>query len=423
MPTLTDAEATSARHQTAAPRLRIRNAAAAIEFYKNAFGARELFRFEGHGQIGHAEIVIGNALIMLGEEAIEYGYPGPQTLGGSPVSIELKVENADSAVTRAVAAGARLTSPVRDQFYGERSGTVLDPFGYSWGLSQHTEEMSLEEMQRRFAELEKEQGKGPESGVPSIPPGYHTVTPYLVSEDAQGLIEFVKQTFGAEEKSRAIGSAGGIHCEVRIGDSMLMIGGGGPSLSWKGSAIPNALHVFVDDVDTIYKRAMAAGAESLGEPADHDYGERSGSVKDKHGNHWYIARAKDERHIPEGLHTVNAYLHPLRGEPVIRFLEKGLGATTLEKYASPEGVIHHAKIKLADSVIELGEAHGPYQPMPGMFFLYVPDVDAMFNRALTAGAVSISEPANQSFGVRMGGVKDVFGNQWYIATHLKDGAQ
>jgi uncharacterized glyoxalase superfamily protein PhnB len=194
-------------------------------------------------------------------------------------------------------------------------------------------------------------------------------------------------------------------------------------LSWKGSAIPNALHVFVDDVDTIYKRAIAAGAESLGEPADHDYGERSGSVKDKHGNHWYIARAKDERHIPEGLHTVNAYLHPLRGEPVIRFLEKGLGATTLEKYASPEGVIHHAKIKLADSVIELGEAHGPYQPMPGMFFLYVPDVDAMFNRALTAGAVSISEPANQSFGVRMGGVKDVFGNQWYIATHLKDGAQ
>ncbi len=104
--------------------------------------------------------------------------------------------------------------------------------------------------------------------VSSIPEGYHTLTPYLVAQDAPGLINFVKQTFAAEETSRSVGSAGGIHAEVRVGDSKLMIGGGGPGLSWHGEARPTALHVYVEDTDAVYQRALQAGGESIQAPAD-----------------------------------------------------------------------------------------------------------------------------------------------------------
>jgi len=117
---------------------------------------------------------------------------------------------------------------------------------------------------------------------------------------------------------------------------------------------------------------------------------------------------------------VQPYLHPLRAEPVINFLKRAFGAEELGRYASPDGVIHHVTIKIGDSHMEMGEAHGKYQPMPAMFYLYVPDCDAVYRRALAAGATSISEPKDQSYGDRSAGVKDVFGNQWYISTHIKD---
>jgi len=416
----TQAQTTStAVRQTAAPRLRVKNAAAAIEFYKQAFGAREIMRFDVHGQIAHAELAIGNSTIMLGEEAPEYGFPGPAALGGSPVSIHLFVDHADAVAAQAVAAGARLVRPVSDQFYGDRSGLVADPFGYNWDIAMRKEEMSAEEMHRRFESMEQE-GAAKKTATSPIPKGFHTITPYLVAQEAQGLIDFLKQTFGAEEKFRAIGSAGGIHAEILLGDSMLMLGGGGPGLAWRGESRPMAFHVYVEDTDAVYRRALAAGAVSIQPPADQAYGERSGSVKDASGNNWYIATAKGDRYIPEGLYTVTPYLHPLRAEPVISFLKRAFGAVELEKYASPDGVIHHAKIRIGDAVLEMGEAQGPYQPMPSMFQLYVPDVDAMYLRAMNAGATSISEPADQPYGARSGGVRDVFGNQWYIATQIRE---
>jgi uncharacterized glyoxalase superfamily protein PhnB len=274
-------------------------------------------------------------------------------------------------------------------------------------------------MHRRFEAMERE-GAAKKTAASPIPKGFHTIAPYLVAQEAQGLIDFLKQTFGAEEKFRAIGSAGGIHAEILLGDSMLMLGGGGPGLAWRGESRPMAFHVYVEDTDAVYQRALDAGAVSIQAPADQDYGERSASVKDASGNNWYIATAKGDRYIPEGLCTVTPYLHPLRAEPVIGFLKRAFGAVELEKYASPDGVIHHAKIRIGDSVLEMGEAHGPYQPMPSMFQLYVPDVDAMYLRAMNAGAVSISEPADQPYGARSGGVKDVFGNQWYISTQIRE---
>lgn len=412
------AASVSAVRQTATPTLRIRNAAAAIEFYKQAFGARELMRFVGHGRIAHAEIAIGNSVIMLGEEAPEYGFPSPEALGGSPAGLHLYVEDADALVQQAVAAGARLVSPVRDQFYGDRSGQVADPFGYSWNIATRTEDISVDEMNRRFDALTRAQASS-RTVTSFIREGFHTVTPYLVAQDAQGLIDFVTRAFGAEETLRAGGSAGGLHAEVRIGDCMLMIGGGAAEQSWRGESRPTALHIYVEDTDAVFQRALDAGATSIQAPADQVYGERSGAVKDRSGNYWYIATWKGERYIPEGLRTVTPYLHPLRAEPLISFLRRAFGAGDVEQYASPDGVIHHAKVRIGDSAVEMGEAHGPYQPMPTTLYLYVPEVDATYRRALEAGAASMSEPANQPYGDRTAGVTDAFGNQWYIASHVR----
>ncbi|HTS47588.1 MAG TPA: VOC family protein [Bryobacteraceae bacterium] len=405
--------------QAAVARLRVKNTAAAIDFYTKAFGAKELSRFEVHGTIPYAEMAIGNSVISLGESSPEAGYPGPETLGGSPVSIHLNVDEVDAFVTKAVDAGAKVVSPVRDQFYGERSGQVSDPFGYTWSIGTLKEQLTIEEMHRRFEAMERESAPKP-TGVSPIPKGYHTITPYLIAENAAALIEFAKHTFGAQETFHAIGSGGGIHAEVRIGDSMLMMGGGGPGLSFRGPALPTALHVYVEDVDAAHQHGVKAGGVTIQPPADQEYGERSSSLKDPAGNHWYIATAKGASYIPEGLRNVNVYLHPLRAEPVIGFLTRAFGAVELEKYATPDGVIHHARVRIGDSVLEMGEAHGPYQPMPTMFYLYVPDVDALYQRAIKAGATSLSEPADQPYGDRSAGVKDAFGNQWYIATHIKD---
>jgi PhnB protein len=120
------------------------------------------------------------------------------------------------------------------------------------------------------------------------------------------------------------------------------------------------------------------------------------------------------------LHHVNPYLHPLRAEPFISFLKRAFNAEEVAKYASPNGVVNHAVVRVGDSVIEMGEAHGKYQTMEPMFYLYVPNMEAVYRQAIAAGATSFQEPADQFYGDRTAAVKDPFGNKWYIATHIKD---
>jgi uncharacterized glyoxalase superfamily protein PhnB len=256
--------------------------------------------------------------------------------------------------------------------------------------------------------------------VDPIPRGYRTLTPYLVAQDSVGVVEFLKKTFAAEEVFRSVGAAGGYHSEVRIEDSMLMIGGGGEGVSWKGDPVLGAFHVYVRDCDATYKLALQAGATSLQEPTDQDYGERTSSVIDAAGNHWYIATFKGADYKSEGAPTIQPYLHPLRAEPVINFLKRAFGAEELGRYTDPLGVMQHTTLKIGDTQLEMGEAHGIYQPIKSMFYLYVPNSDAVYHRAIAAGATSIHEPADQPYGDRVGAVTDVFGNQWYIGTHVKD---
>ncbi len=136
------------------PYLRVHSAAAAIEFYARAFGAQELFRLtEPSGRIGHAEIKIGAATVMLADEYPERDIHGPRSLGGTTFSIHLHVGNADDAFAQAIDAGASVVRPLQNQFFGERSGTLRDPFGHEWLIGSHLETVSPEEMQRRYTAL------------------------------------------------------------------------------------------------------------------------------------------------------------------------------------------------------------------------------------------------------------------------------
>jgi PhnB protein len=137
-------------YHSATPYLIVSDAAAAIEFYKKAFGATELMRMpKPNGKIGHAEIKIGDSPIMLADEDPEVGARSPRTIGGSPVSILLYVDDVDTTFTKAVNGGAKVQRPVADQFYGDRTGGVEDPFGHLWYIATHVEDVSPEEMKKR----------------------------------------------------------------------------------------------------------------------------------------------------------------------------------------------------------------------------------------------------------------------------------
>jgi PhnB protein len=141
-------------HHTVTPYLAIKNGAKALEFYKKAFGATETFRLMmPDGRLGHAEIRLGDSLIMLSDEFPEYGGKAPDTLGGSPVSIHLYVEDVDAFFKRALAGGAKERKPVMDQFYGDRSGQLEDPFGHLWWVATHKEDVAPTELQRRAQEM------------------------------------------------------------------------------------------------------------------------------------------------------------------------------------------------------------------------------------------------------------------------------
>jgi PhnB protein len=142
-----------ARYHTVTPYLVTKDSAAAIDFYKKAFGAEDLMRLVAEGRVAHAEVKIGNSAVMLTDECAQWRALSPETTGGSPVSLLVYVENVDEVFDRAVAAGAKVESPVQNQFYGDRTGTLLDPFGHKWMIASHVEDVSQEELERRFKEL------------------------------------------------------------------------------------------------------------------------------------------------------------------------------------------------------------------------------------------------------------------------------
>jgi PhnB protein len=246
--------------------------------------------------------------------------------------------------------------------------------------------------------------------------GFHSLTPYIIVPGAAQFIQFMKDVFGAEEKFRVPTPEGRImHAELKVADSMLELSDGNEQFPPR----PAAIHLYVPDTDSVYQRALDAGADSLHAVEEMPYGERSGSVKDPFGNHWYIATHRGPSYIPQGLRTITPCLHPVGAGQLIEFLKQAFGAEEIEVHRAQEGgPVKHATIRLGDTILEMGEAHGPYGPMPAGLHFYVPDVDAAYHRALEAGATSISAPVDQPYGERGAGVQDPAGNSWFLATPL-----
>lgn len=247
--------------------------------------------------------------------------------------------------------------------------------------------------------------------------GFRTITPYLQVMQVEEVINFVKQAFDGEELLRSRGGAGGIHAEVKVGDSMLMIGGGG---TWKGPARTASMLVNVDDADESYRRAMEAGATSIYKPMTQPWGDRDAGVTDAGGNNWYINTRRVAEHSPAGQGDILLGFNPKGADRFIEFLATVFGAELMFRHDAPDGRVRHARLRVGNSVVMVSEPHGQYQTkLPGVY-MYVENADEIYERAVRAGATVLYPIADMPYGDRMGGVTDPFGIEWYISTHIKD---
>ncbi len=407
----------------------VRDPERAIEFYRRAFGATELMSLKDPaGNVMHASIKIGDSPIEIAPEDPAYNQ-SPQALGGSPVIMSLYVEDVDTFASQAIEAGARVVFPVADQFYGDRAGRLSDPFGHLWIVATHKEDLTAEQIAERAAKWMSEQsaGGGEVSREPvrellvdiaPRPHGFYSVTPYFQVEGAAEFIDFLQHAFGAEEILRVARPDGDkiAHAQLKIEGSMIELA----DATVEFPPNPSAMWLFVRDADATYARALRAGATTLHEPVDQDYGDREASVKDPFGNHWYIATHRvDAEPLPAEVRSVTPFLHPERSGEVIDFMRQAFGAEEAFRAQDPQGTVHHAKVRIGNSMIAMGDAHGPWRPMPPALHLYVNDADAAYERAISAGAKSLYAPVDASHGERSAGVKDPFDNVWYIATLKK----
>ncbi len=249
--------------------------------------------------------------------------------------------------------------------------------------------------------------------------GYNSLMPYLIVDGASDLIDFMNSAFGAQERMRVPAPGGGImHAEMTIEDSVIELADAGEHYP----ARPGILHLYVPDVDATYRQALGAGATSTYAVVDQDYGDREASVKDRAGNTWYIATHKSPQavrgYLPAGLRALTIYLHPTGTPAYIDFLKAAFGAQQEVRYEDPDGRVAHARMRIGDSALEMGEAHGVYQPVPMGLHLLVPDVDAVYRRAVEAGAKAILQPEDKPYGYRSAEVADPIGNLWFIAAPL-----
>jgi len=245
---------------------------------------------------------------------------------------------------------------------------------------------------------------------------FQTIAPYMIVPRAGEFIAFLKETFAGAERFRVPieGSELIMHAEVAIGNSVIELADANERIP----AAPMAIHLYVDDADAVFARAIEAGATSLYQVGDHVSGDRQGAVRDPFGNLWYVAMIQGWTPGPEGVPSVQPYLHLRGAEKMIPFLENAFGAVVKGHVpTSPEGHVLHATIQIGDNTLELDEAHGEFQPMPCHLHLQVDDADATYARALRAGATSIDAPSDKPYG-RSGGVKDPFGNSWYMTSPL-----
>lgn len=291
---------------------------AAVDFYGKAFGAQKLFALPGpDGKTMHAEVKIGDSIVMIDEENVAQGAKAPAAVGGSPARLMIYAANTDEAFAAAVTAGAIAQRPPEDQFWGDRYGELVDPFGHQWAIATHVEDLTDEQMGQRaalvMAEMDpkaKKKKKKKKAAPPAwkaiagtaatspTPAQYHTVTPSYVLANSAAAIEFYKAVFGAEEKGRMAMPDGKVmHAEIAIGDSMLMLSDEMPGMTRSATSLggsPVSLMHYTADVDGVYAKATGAGATSAMPVTDMFWGDRFGAVNGPDGFMWGIATHKED---------------------------------------------------------------------------------------------------------------------------------
>ena len=254
-----------------------------------------------------------------------------------------------------------------------------------------------------------------ESKTTYLPPGFRNIVPYFLVNGAARFIDFLKAGLGAEERLRIPLPGGSVmHAELRIGDSIVEVA----DANEKFAARPMTIHLYVKDADATYGKALQAGATSISKVEDMQWGDRQGVVRDPFGNIWNIGMPKGWDPGPDGPRSVQPFLHCYDARKVMAFAKAAFGAEAEGVAESPEGRVLHATVRINYATIEVDDAEGETQPMPGYFHVYFPNVDKAYAAALGAGASSVETPVDKDYGERAASVKDPFGNTWFLATYL-----
>ena len=305
---------------TITPQITVKGVDEAVGFYVKALGATKVLAMPGpDGKTMHAEIKIGDSLVFIDEESPDS--KSPLTLGGTPASLMVYTADANALFAAVVAAGAKVDMPIEDQFWGDRYGSVVDPFGHRWAVGQHLEDLTAEQTNQRAALIygspapAGKKAKKPAKAKPgaepawkkiagtpatqTTPPGYHTVTLALIVPKAAEAIEFYKQAFGAKEIERMPSPDGKImHATLEFGDSKVMLSDEFPEMGAKSAITlggsPVAVHYYTTDVDAAFKTITAAGAKTIMPITDMFWGDRYGAAIDPSGFMWGVATHKED---------------------------------------------------------------------------------------------------------------------------------
>jgi PhnB protein len=292
------------------PSLVVTDLPGAVEFYQKAIGAEHVYTHDGpDGKPMHAEIKVGDSIVMLSAENPDQNQKAPTTLKGSNGSLHVYVEDVDAVHKAAIEAGAKEWMPVADMWWGDRFSEVLDPFGHRWSLGTHQEDVPPEAMKERADAATAAMAAGKEytwekgaAAASYKPDSYFTVTPSLVVKGGQEAVDFYTKALGAEVVTSMVTPDGNLmHAEVKIGDSMVMLSGQMPAEGpmkehaeyAKAPAdlggAPVQLMVYVPDTDAALATAVGAGAAKVSDPQDMFWGDRYALVTDPSGTPWGIA--------------------------------------------------------------------------------------------------------------------------------------
>ncbi|HEY0794548.1 MAG TPA: VOC family protein [Acidisarcina sp.] len=246
-------------------------------------------------------------------------------------------------------------------------------------------------------------------------PGLRSIAPSLVVRDAAGLIDFLKAAFGGVEQLRVPAEDGSIvYAVVAIGNGAVEVGEARET--YPGAAA--AVHLYVNDADIVYAKALEAGAIAVTLVEDQPWGDRQGTVKDRFGNRWYVSKAGSWADEMESVSSVQPFLHVLEADGLIAFAEAAFGAESSGLARSPEGLVLHATLHIGDATFEVDDSAAGNEPTACYLHIYVPDTDASFEAALRAGAEPVDAPADKPYGDRSAAVMDRWGNCWFVSTYL-----